>query len=527
MTKNYNKKEFNMILYSIDDLVPQDHFLRKYDEALDWSFIYPLVEDLYSKYGKPSVDPIVLFKIVALNYVEGIHSIRKTCERCKTDLAYRWFLGLNFEDKIPDHSTFSQNMSRKFMDTDVFEKILIQIVSVANDYGFIDAENTFIDSTHVKANANKKKHENKTVKLAEKIYKEELIKDINEDRIAHDKKPLKEDGKDDDDDDDTPNSNNTIDDDTLHKSEDSDEIIDINDEDIISYDKETGEVIEKNKNIKYKNIKVSTVDPESGYYHKGEHEKVFAYSSSAICDKHGFVLATYTTSGNIHDSVSFHGLYENYKKTNFYNETKLYCLDAGYASPSIEKAIIDDGKDILVPYIRPKTKKGFFKKYEYVYDEKLDIFICPNNEDLIYKTTNKDGYRLYESNPNKCINCPFRENCTSNKNYKKTITQHVWWEYQEIAHDTRHTLGNDEIYAKRKETIERVFADGKENFGLRFTRYKGIKRVHYSLLLTFAFMNLKKLAILKNKFFPNYSIFEYIKSIFLLKSQKHAFLSTI
>ena len=180
-----------------------------------------------------------------------------------------------------------------------------------------------------------------------------------------------------------------------------------------------------------------------------------------------------------------------------------------------------------MPYIRPKTKKGFFKKYEYVYDEKLDIFICPNNEDLIYKTTNKDGYRLYESNPNKCINCPFRENCTSNKNYKKTITQHVWWEYQEIAHDTRHTLGNDEIYAKRKETIERVFADGKENFGLRFTRYKGIKRVHYSLLLTFAFMNLKKLAILKNKFFPNYSIFEYIKSIFLLKSQKHAFLSTI
>lgn len=530
MTKNYNKKEFNMILYSINDLVPQDHFLRKYDEAIDWCFIYPLVEKLYSPFGKPSIDPIVLFKIVALNYVEGIHSIRKTCERCKTDLAYRWFLGLNFDEKIPDHSTFSQNMSRKFMDTEIFDKILAQIVSVANDYGFIDAEDTFIDSTHVKANANKKKCENQTVELKEKIYKEELIKDVNEDRLEHGKKPLKNTDNDDDDenkDDNTPNSNNTIDDDSLHKSEDSDEIIDIEDENIITYDKETDEIKEINKNTKYKNIKVSTVDPESGYYHKGEHEKIFAYSSSAICDKHGFVLATYTTSGNIHDSVSFYGLYENYKKTDIYKTTKLLCLDAGYANPSIEKTIIDDEKEILVPYVRPKTKDGFFKKHEYVYDEKLDIFICPNNEDLIYKTTNKDGYRLYESNPEKCINCPFREKCTTNKNYIKTVTQHVWYEYQEIATDTRFKIGYKEKYARRKETIERVFADGKENHGLRFTRYKGTKRVHYSLLLTFAFMNLKKLAILKNKFFSNNSIFRYLKSIFSLNFRKYAFLSTV
>lgn len=93
--KNDDQKEnigkFNMIFSTLEELVPQDHKIRAYDQAVDWKFIYPLVEHLYSTTGKPSIDPIVLFKMIFLNYIEGIHSIRKTCERCQTDIAYRWF----------------------------------------------------------------------------------------------------------------------------------------------------------------------------------------------------------------------------------------------------------------------------------------------------------------------------------------------------------------------------------------------------------------------------------------------------
>lgn len=138
------------------------------------------------------------------------------------------------------------------------------------------------------------------------------------------------------------------------------------------------------------------------------------------------------------------------------------------------------------------TKQGFFKKYEFVYDEFNNVYICPNNQFLHYSTTNKTGYREFKSNPIKCRECPYLSKCTHGKNNVKVLTEHVWNVYLEEATDIR--IGSNELYSQRKETIERCFADGKENFGLRFTRYKGMKRVTKSLLLLFACMNFKKLA---------------------------------
>ena len=496
MTKNNNVGKFNIILSTLDELVSPDADVRKYDKAIDWTFIYPLVEDLYSTVGKPSIDPIVLFKMVFLNYVEGIHSLRKTCQRCQTDINYRWFLKINFDEKIPDHSTYSQNLKRKFLGTDLFKRIFTIIIKQAYEHNFIDPENVFGDSTHVKANANKRKHMDKVVQLTQSIYTKDLRRDINSDRESNGKKPIKF-----DDDNDKPNSSNTIgSDDSLIKDTDEDELIDSTlDEngDAVSeirFDAETGEIIEKDKKIKYKHIKESTVDSDSGYYHKGEHEKIFAYSASALCDKNGFILSTYVTSGNIHDSISFKGLYDEYKNSFLFNKTKLFCFDNGYRSPGVAKTIFDDNKKLLVPYKRPMTKDGFFKKNKYVYDEYLKGYICPNNQVLKYSTTNKDGYKEFKSDPNKCANCPFIDKCTNSKNHVKVITEHVWNKYTEMCTDVRYEIGSKEIYAKRKETIERCFADGKENFGLRFTRYRGFDRVKQNLYLLFACMNFKKMA---------------------------------
>lgn len=512
MTKNYNVGKFNMILSTLDELVPEDHPVRIYDKAIDWTFIYPLVEDLYSSVGKPSIDPVVLFKIIFINYIDGIHSIRKTCERCKTDVAYRWFLRINFDEKIPDHSTYSQNLRRKFIGTNLFREIFEYIIKEAYDANFIDPLNVFGDSTHVKANANKKKHIDKVVKITENIYYNDLLKDINQDRVNHNKKPFNIN----DDDDDKPNSSNTAPcDDELIKEAAEDELIDtIEDENgnTVSktvFDSETGEIKEINNKIKYKHIKESTTDPDSGYYHKGEHEKQFAYSASAFCDINGFILDTYITSGNIHDSIAFKGLYDSYSNSFLFDLTKLFCLDNGFIGPAVAKTIIDSDKEILTPYVRPKTKDGFFKKNEFVYDEYLNGYICPNNELLTYSTTNRNGYREYKSDSSKCINCPFLSKCTQSKNHVKVISEHVWNNYLEEAEETRYKIGSKEIYSKRKETIERCFGDGKENFGLRFTRYTGIKKVTQGLLLLFTCMNFKKMARWKAKKVKDSIIFSF------------------
>ena len=135
--------------------------------------------------------------------------------------------------------------------------------------------------------------------------------------------------------------------------------------------------------------------------------------------------------------------------------------------------MIEEQIDPLFPYKCPQTKKGFFRKYEYVYDEYDNCYICPEGKILRYCTTNREGYREYRSNCMDCKNCPGLSKCTEIKEHIKTVTRHIWAEYLEKCEDIRHTIGNKEIYDLRKETIERIFGTAKEQHGFRYTQYRG------------------------------------------------------
>ena len=241
-----------------------------------------------------------------------------------------------------------------------------------------------------------------------------------------------------------------------------------------------------------KEVKVSTTDPESGLFVKGEKERVFAYSVHTACDRNGFVLGTKVTAGNVHDSTVFEELFEQVCRD--FGKPYAVAVDAGYKTPYIAKILIDEQVRPIMPYTRPQTKDGFFRKHEYVYDEYYDCYLCPNNQILTYETTTKDGYRIYRSNPEICRSCPFLHQCTASKNHTKRISRHIGAHYIEEVDHLRHTEENKQIYAQRKETIERVFADMKEKHGMRWTTLRGLKKVTMQAMLTFAAMNLKKLA---------------------------------
>ncbi len=113
---------------------------------------------------------------------------------------------------------------------------------------------------------------------------------------------------------------------------------------------------------------------------------------------------------------------------------------------------------------------------------------------LSYSTTDKNGYKLYKSNPDKCRNCPLREQCTKSKNCQKVITRHIWEEYKEQMNENRYTQLLKDNYPLRKETIERTFGDCKEQYGLRFTRVRGLLKNEQNALMIFACHNLKKMA---------------------------------
>ncbi len=236
--------------------------------------------------------------------------------------------------------------------------------------------------------------------------------------------------------------------------------------------------------------------------------------ANVACDSNNFIFDFVLNSGNKHDSTEFPKLYE--RLVNRYKEIKNVVVDAGYKTPAIAKQVLDDYKILVTPYKRPITKFGFFKKYEFVYDEYYNVYICPNNQILKYSTTNRDGYREYKSNTYKCQNCEYLSKCTESKNHQKLVTRHIWEAYMEKLEDIRHNFKYKELYKKRSETIERVFADAKELHNLRFTRFKGIKRNKDFLYLLFSCMNLKKMA---TKIWHN----SYLKSIIHLFLQFYDF----
>ena len=431
-----------ILFVCIDDLVPKGHLLRDIQKMIDFSFIYDLVKDKYCEdNGRPSIDPVVLFKIVFIQYLFGIRSMRQTIKEIEVNMAYRWFLGYDMIQSIPHFSTFGKNYSRRFVGTDIFEQIFERILREAVQCNLVDPSTVFIDATHIKASANKKKAINQQVPVEAKHYHQELMKEINQDRAEHGRKPFK------DNDDEPPQT---------------------------------------------KNIKKSTTDPDCGEFHKGEHQKCFAYTTHVACDPNNFILKAEVSAGNVHDSVMFDGLYNQVKED--FPGIKAVVVDAGYKTPWITKQIFDDQRIAVTPYKRPMTKEGFFKKHEYVYDEYYDCIICPNHQILEYSTTNRDGYREYKSNPKVCASCPMKAQCTESKNGQKVVTRHVWQEYIELAEDIRHTPKGKELYSQRGQTIERVFADAKEKHFMRYTHLRGLAKLKMQVLLTFTCMNMKKLA---------------------------------
>ena len=451
--------QFSTEIVNLESMIPENHFLRVIKKHFDWNFIYDEVEKLYSKLGRKSIDPVVLIKIHILKFLFNEDSLRKTYESLNYNLLYKWFIGYDINKKTPDHSTYSKNYKRKFckLEKDLLQTVFDKVIDLLINWDCLDMTAVYIDSTHTKAYANKKKHHKEIVKTEIKKYQKELdleiaLKGLQEEDLT-DEEYLEEVQK----------------------------IIKCNEE------VETDEVIGE------KEIIVSDVDKDAGMLYKSDKEKMFGYNTSVICDNNNYILTVDTNGSNVHDSVSFYQSFENLIKHFNISQIDYFVGDAAYLTPHICKTLIDLEMIPAMPYTRKGYRKDYFKKYEFLYDEYNDIYICPNEKDLIPTGINKDGYIVYKACEKDCANCPFKDKCTKSK-YKQVL-RHVWEGYKEMVNDYRHHEDVKEIYRQRPQHIERVFADGKTKYGLRNTYFRSKERVHRELTLLYACMNLKKFAL--------------------------------
>ncbi|MCX7779363.1 MAG: transposase, partial [Negativicutes bacterium] len=199
MLKKKNRVATDQVEFvCLSALVPEDHLLRAVDASINFDFIYDTVKDLYSEdTGRPSVDPVVLIKLLMLQVLYGIKSMRQTVSEAEMNIAYRWFLGYGFQEKIPHFSTIGKNYERRFKESNLFEKIFEKILIEAIECGFVKADAVFIDATHIKANANKNKYVKKMAQHRVHKYKRDLMLEINADREEPRKSPFDNDDDDD------------------------------------------------------------------------------------------------------------------------------------------------------------------------------------------------------------------------------------------------------------------------------------------------------------------------------------------
>lgn len=445
MLKPIQPKQNELEMVTLEQLVPADHLLRQIQRHIDFAFIREKTAHLYcTDNGRPALDPVVLFKMLFIGYLFGIRSERRLVKEIEVNVAYRWFLDMRLTDRVPDASTFSQNRRRRYAGTEIEQAIFDGIVEQALQHGLIEGEVLYTDSTHLKASANKNRFEAHQVEQKPAAYLAELEAAIDADRNEHGKAPL-------------PASKTPA---------------------------ETRE------------IKVSNTDPDSGFMTR---EGKPPLDHRTVDGKHAIITDTFVTPGNVHDSQPYLARLDR-QMERFGLAPAAVGLDAGYYTPYVCKGLVERDLYGVIGYRRPNHQDGYFYKREYTYDATRDGYVCPNGQFLAYRTTNRMGYREYHSDARQCRDCPSRSQYTRSANTAKVVVRHVWEEAKERINAHHLTARGKRLYARRKETVERSFADAKELHGHRYARFRGRQKVLAQCLLAAAAQNMKKIARLLARF---------------------------
>lgn len=364
--------QLKLHMVTIEELMPREHFLRKLEAALDLSFVYDETSPLYSrKYGRPPIDPVVLVKYLLVGFLYGIPSERQIEQRVQTDVALRWYLGLDLFDRVPDHSTISQPRRRKPSFRKVFRRLFEEVARQCVAAGLVSGRLAVTDSTHVKANASQASEELVEMREEAGVYWERLD--------AYEEEGLEE------------------------------------------LERRTGKRRKKRtKQIKRDNRgskkRVSRTDPEAGHMKRpGKPEGPHYLSHQTLDGDYGIITGLTVTPGDVYDSVPYLDQLEHIHQSVI--PIQAAAADSAYDFPLAHRVLEEHGIDF---YVRPQAvydrTQVEFKRDAFRYDQEKDRYICPNGKTLRAKRLYRSDSGLfweYWAEREDCRACPLREKCLS------------------------------------------------------------------------------------------------------------------
>jgi len=430
--------------FNLEAVVPDDHLVRAVARVLDLSWVRAELAPHYSHTGRPSIDPVLMIRMLIVGYIFAIRSERALCREVQLNLAYRWFCGLGIEDDIPDHSAFSRARNARFRDSDIFRHVFERVVGTCIAAGLVGGEGFAVDASLIQADANKRRS----------IPGAEWNKDIDPEQ-AH--RAVKE-------------YLATLDDPAYGAA--------------------------SSVTPKF----VSPSDPAAQWTGALRNAAFFAYADNYLIDvKFGIIMDVEASRAIRQAEVGASQTMIEPTEASFGIKPEWLAADTAYGSAAnLDWLVYQQGIAPHVPVIdKSQRDDGTFNREDFTFDKERNVYICPAGKSLT--TTGRlvnDGETtlLYFASVLDCRICPLRARCCP-RTPARRIPRSIYEEARDVARGLAKTKAFEQSRRDRKK-IEMLFAHLKRILRLGRLRLRGPAGAQFEFTLAAIAQNLRRLAML-------------------------------
>ena len=435
MMGQHDRSEALFYYFRLEDEIPENHLLRLIDKHISFEFVRQQLKDRYSEMGRPSVDPELLLRILLIGYLYGITSERKLVEELRMHLAWRWFTGLGFDQEIPHHSTFSKNRHGRFQESKLFEELFEQIVKQCVEVGLVPGKHLSVDGSFVEANAAKESRIPRG-QLAEAAQVNQSVRQYLVE--LEQRNPVEE---------------------PVHEQE-----------------------------------QVSTTDPDSTYATKGGTPARLGYYDNYLVDNQSCVIVGVqaTAARMSQETVAAQDMLTRF--TQWQGRTpESVAADTTYGNGEFLQWLADRS---ITPYMRTrdsalrKNNPGYGPE-RFTYQPESNTYRCPAGEQLNYVGLNvRNRAHAYIGSAKRCGACSPKAQCTTGR--YKYLAIHIHESVRQRARELAQTPQFAKAQRQRKK-VEALFAELKNQIGLRRLRLRRMKFVREQFFLAAVAQNMKRL----------------------------------
>jgi transposase len=478
---------------SLEDLVPADHFYRHVERTLDLSFVRDLVRDRYSAFGRPSIDPVVFFKLQVVMFFEGIRSERQLEYVGSDRLSVRWYLGYDLNEPLPDHSSMTRIRDR--YGVQIFRRFFETIAERCQEAGLIWGKEVYADATLVEANADR---DNMLPRFAVEAHLHHLFgagyqppkseasvaQDAGTDTVTASSRIA------------ASSPTDVLEFATDLSPEQLDEVAAHNQEHLDWYERngEPDRSIKRGGYQRTSDLWVSLSDPDAVLMRQHNHGVHLRYRTHYLVDggKARIILGVLVTAADVMENMPFLDmLWRACFRSQIWPRSATG--DTTYGTVEIIRALEDAGIRAYMPLTDWDKRTSFFGRDEFRYDAEADQYICPNGAILAWERHDYvNQTHHYRADAATCSTCPLKPKCTTSEE-GRSLRRSFFQEYLDRVAAYHQTAAYKKAYQKRKVWVEPLFGEGQQWHGLRRFRLRGLRKVNCEGVMTATGQNLKRL----------------------------------